>query len=122
MMVAIKIPHNPVGDYINFYFSILPSKSGLVIYRTSIGKISIPNPIARYIIAYVIGLALGHNEGRYLLNSIDSVDLKHSSINVNMKQMPDLKQRLTMMRRHLRHVRDESGNHGYTRNSSSLLC
>ncbi len=107
MFVAIKIPHNPVGDYMNFYFSIIPSKSGLVIYRTSLGKISIPGTIARYIIAYIIDLALGHNQGGYLLDSIDSVVLTHASINVNIKQLPDLKQRLKKMREHLGHVRDE---------------
>ncbi len=107
MLATIKIPHNPVGDYINIYFSITPSKSGLVIDRTLLGKISIPGPIARCIIAFILNLTLGYNQGGYLLNSVDSVALTHTSINVNMKEMPDLKQRIQKVGRHLDRVRDE---------------
>jgi len=101
MLATIKMPHNPFGDYINIYFSVVPSKSGLVIDRTLLGKISIPSPIARYIIAFILNLTLGYNQGGYLLDSIDSVVLTHTSINVNMKKMPDLKQRMQKMGRHI---------------------
>jgi len=107
MLATIKMPHNPFGDYINIYFSVVPSKSGLVIDRTLIGKISIPGPIARYIIAFILNLTLGYNQGGYILDSIDSVVLTHTSINVNMKKMPDLKKRMQKMGRHIDRVRDE---------------
>jgi hypothetical protein len=107
MLATIKVPHNPVGDYINVSFNIAPSDSGLRIDRTLLGRISIPGSIARYIIAFILDLTLGHNQGGYFLDSIDSVALTETSINVHMRQIPDLKQRVQEMKKRLKYVRDE---------------
>ncbi len=107
MLATIKVPHNPVGDYINVCFNIAPSDSGLRIDRTLLGRISIPGSIARYIIAFILDLTLGYNQGGYFLDSIDSVVLTETSINVHMRQIPDVKQRVQLMKKRLKYVRDE---------------
>ena len=107
MLVAIKIPHNPVGDYMNVRFSIAPSASGLRIVKASLGRISIPGSIARYLIAFFLDLTFGYNQGRVLLASIDSVVLTDTSISVHMKPIPDLKQHVQEMRKRLKYVRGE---------------
>ncbi|MFQ5963167.1 MAG: hypothetical protein ACE5KZ_02675 [Candidatus Scalinduaceae bacterium] len=107
MLVAIKIPHNPVGDYMNVSFNIEPSASGLRIVRASLGRISIPGSIARYLIAFFLDLTFGYNQGGFLLASIDSVVLTDTSISVHMKPIPDLKQHEQEMRKRFKYVRDE---------------
>ncbi len=107
MLVTIKIPHNPVGDYINIHISVSPSKSGIVIDQVSLGNISMPGSIARHVIAFILNLTLGHNQGGYLLDSVDSVVLTHASINVNMKIMPGLKKRMKKMVKRFGHARDK---------------
>ncbi len=107
MLATIKVPHNPVGDYINVSFYIAPSDSGFRIDRTLLGRISIPGSIARYIIAFILDLTLGYNQGGYFLDSIDSVVLTETSINVHMRQIPDVKQRVQLMRKRLGYIRDE---------------
>ncbi len=105
MLATIKVPHNLVGDYVNIRFNIAPSDSGLRIVRASLGRISIPGSIARYLIAFIIGRTLGYNQGGSLLESIDSVVLTDTSINVHMSPTPDLKQRAQKMKKRLKYIR-----------------
>ncbi len=107
MLATIKVPQSPVGDYVNMRFNIAPSDSGLRIVRASIGKISIPGSIARYLIDFILDRTLGYNQGGTILDSIDSVVLTDTSINVHMRPNPDLKQSVRKMRERLKYVRDE---------------
>jgi hypothetical protein len=107
MLATIKVPHNPVGDYVNVRFNIAPSDSGLQIVRASLGRISIPGSIARYIIAFILDLTLGYNQGGSLLDSIDSVVLTDTGISVHMRQIPDSKQHVQELKARLKYIRDK---------------
>jgi hypothetical protein len=107
MLATIKVPNNPVGNCVNVRFNIAPSDSGLQIVRASLGRISIPGSIARYLIAFILDLALGYNQGDSILESIDSVVLKDNSISVHMRQVPDSKQHVQGLKERLKYIRDK---------------
>ncbi|GJQ59003.1 MAG: hypothetical protein D8M57_04255 [Candidatus Scalindua sp. AMX11] len=107
LFTTIKIPHNPVGNYLNVCFNIAPSDYGFKIVRASLGSISVPGSLARFLIAFALDLAVGNRQGKYLLSSIDSVVLTDTSISIHMQPIPDLKQSVQEVRQRLKYVRDE---------------
>ena len=107
MFITIKIPRNPVGNYLNVRFNIAPSAFGFKVVRASLGRISVSGTMARFLIAFALDLAVGNNQGRYLLSSVASVVLTDTSIRVYMQPMPGLKQNVKEMKQRLKYLRDE---------------
>lgn len=104
---TIRIPDNPIGEYINIGFDVSPSDSGLQLGRASIGKISASGKTARFFITMLLDLGFGYHEGRDFLDAVNAVILNDRSIDVRLSPMPDIDQRVQRLKSRFRFIRDE---------------
>jgi len=104
--LALHIPHNPIGDYINLRINLHPSESGLGMTRVWVGRIPLSDPLVRLILRFIIDLALGHGQGKALLESIQSVSVHEKIVTVHFRPLPDLKERFKNLRARLKGIRD----------------
>ena len=108
ILTTIRIPHNIIGDYLNMRFNIAPSNKDLKILSMSIGKVSIPGIVARFLVSFTFDLLFGYKNGRELLHHIDSVKLTDSNMIVHVRPIPDLEQYIDKMKERIKYIRDEA--------------
>lgn len=105
---TITIPHTPWGDYINVHLKLLPSESGVHFEQVSLGRISLPDAVTRFITGLGLDLAFGFGEGRELLEAVDFVALTDSQVDVHLKAIPQMNQLIKKMKGRLGAFRDEA--------------
>lgn len=107
LAATIRIPQNPLGNYLNFTLVLPPSKSGFVINRATIGRVAFPDSVVRFLLGIILQLVIGESDGDRLLNAIDSVTLSDGKIALQLKPIPNLKQLVQRIRKRIGLVRDE---------------
>lgn len=108
ILTSIKIPHNIIGDYLNIHIKIAPSNKDLHILSMSIGKVSIPGIVARFLISFTLDLLFGYKHGRELLYHINSIKLTDTNMIVHIRPIPDLEQYIQKMKKRLQYVRNQA--------------
>lgn len=104
--VTFRLPHNPIGDFINLRVGIYPSESGLQLSRVIIGRIKISNKVALFILRLILDLGLGNESGTVALNSVQSVIFKKNTVTFNLRRIPDLRERKDKIVQRLKIFRD----------------
>jgi len=104
--ITIRIPHNPVGDFINLHFGIYPSESGLRLSPVTIGHIKIPGKIALFIMRLLLDIVLGNENGTVMMNSVQSVAFTQNTVIFNLGPIPDLRERGKKVVQRLKIFRD----------------
>ena len=107
IMGTLRLPHNPIGDYINVQVSLRPSESGLNLKHVRVCKIKLSGPVALFIMRFSLNMALGEEQGTMLIYSVQSVIFKHESITLHLRPLPELKfKRLKYLKERIKSVRD----------------
>jgi hypothetical protein len=104
--VTYRVPHNPVGDYINLGISIYPSDAGLYIAQVKIGHINIPGKMALVTMRFLLDILLGNKNGTVALDSVESVDFLRDTVNLRLRRIPDLMQREQKIVQRFKALRD----------------
>ncbi len=104
---TLKVPPNPVGNYLNFRLNLLPSESGFRVARATIGDLFLTDSMVRFIAGLGLNLVFGDNAGEQLLQSVHAVDLKKGQIDVYLKPISNMPQLVQQMKRRVRRIRDE---------------
>jgi hypothetical protein len=105
--MALHIPHNPVGDYINVRFGLEPSDSGLKIFQVSLGKIKIPGRIALPMLRIILNMVLDEDGGTAALKAVKSVNIEGKKVTLTLQPVPDFKLKLAKYKNLLKDFRDE---------------
>ncbi len=104
---TVRVPHNPIGDYVNFHTSLRPSDSGLDLAHVRIGNMKYSGRTALFIARIILNIGLGEKQGSLLLDSIDSILLDDKNIEVSFIPLPELNfDRLRFFRRRVEGLRD----------------
>lgn len=104
--VSVRLPTNLVGLYLNLRGELLPDERGLNINLVKIGKIGFPRPMALWLLKGALNLGLGNSEGSALLGSVQSMNLTGNTVIVNLRSVPQLKERLKRLQVFLSKMRD----------------
>ena len=104
--MTFRLPHNPIGSFINLRVGIYPSESGLQLSPVTIGRIRISNKVALFIFRLALDLGLGNQSGTVALNSIRSVIFKQNTVTFNLRPIPDLIERKNKIAHRLKFFQD----------------
>ncbi len=105
-LFSFRLPHNPIGDYINLYIRVNPSSSGFQIAEFSAGRLKIPGPMALYSLRLAMDAILGDKQGTNILNSVQSVIFEQNTVTVHFKHALCLNLVHDSLRQHLAGIRD----------------
>lgn len=93
VMVSVRLPSNPLGRFLNLRVELLPDERALNIDRMRLGKLGIPRPL----VLALLDLGIGNRGGTALLESVQSMSLKGDMVTLNLRSVPQLKERLTRL-------------------------
>jgi hypothetical protein len=105
--LTLQIPKNPIGNYVNIHLSLESSRSGIKISRTALGRIPIPGDFVLTSLRYLMNFMLGDEQGKVLMESVESVIVDQNSITIHFQSVPQLKPRLRKLAGRLKYLRDE---------------
>ncbi|ABK98989.1 hypothetical protein [Pelobacter propionicus] len=109
LRLSIQLPPNPLGRYLNLQGELLPGTQGLHIGSMKTGRLDLPRRPAQALLRGVLNLGLGNGEGTALMNSVQSLDISAETVRVNLRSVPQLKQRLQRLQAKLSDIRDLTG-------------
>lgn len=104
--LTYQVPHNLVGDYINFGISIHPSGDGSFSAQVKVRDINVPEKIALVTMRFLLDIFLGNKNGTVALNSVESVDVLRDTVNIRLRRIPDLMQRQAKIIQRFKALRD----------------
>ena len=99
--VSVRLPSNPVGQYLNLRGEFLPDERGLNINLVKIGRLRLPRPLTLFLLKGGLNLVLGNNEGAALLDSVKSLSITGRTVTVDLRSVPRLKERLKRLQARL---------------------
>lgn len=105
--MTLRIPHNPIGDYLNLRFGLEPSESGLKIFQVSLGKIKIPGRTAVPMLRILLNMVLDEDGGTAVLKAVKSVNIEEEKVSLKLQPVPDFKLKLAKYKNLLKGFRDE---------------
>lgn len=91
--MTVRLPHNPVGDFINLHFGLYPSETGLHLSPVTIGRITISGRTALFITRCMLDLLLGNENGTVAVDSVQSVSFNQDAAIFRLRRIPDLMER-----------------------------
>jgi len=106
-LATIRLPHNFIGDYLNFKVHIASSTSGLHFDKASVGHFTFSDPTLRFFAILLLDLAVGADEGKALYEAVERVVLHDKRIDIHLKPIPNMNRHVLNMRDRLSLVRDE---------------
>jgi len=92
--VSVRLPAIPLGGYLNLRGELLPDERGLNINLVKVGKFGFHRPLAMAMLKGLLNLGLGNSEGSALMASVQSLSLTRNTVTVNLRSVPQLKERL----------------------------
>jgi hypothetical protein len=106
--VSVRLPANPLGRYLNLRGELLPDERGLNINLVKIGKLGFPRALSTALLKGLLNLGLGNSEGSALMASVQSLALTRDTVTLNLRSVPQLKERLKRLQGSLGRLRDLS--------------
>ncbi len=105
--LTLRIPSNPIGDYLNLKVQLYPSESGRDIARVFVGRVEIPGSLAMLLLRLIIDLSLGESQGAVIIDSVQNIVFNGNTvtITIHFKPTPDLKVRLKKLKDRLEGIR-----------------
>jgi hypothetical protein len=105
---SLRVPANPLGRYLNLRGELLPDERGLNINLVKIGKLGFPRALSTALLKGLLNLGLGNSEGSALMGSVQSLALTRDTVTLNLRSVPQLKERLKRLQGSLARLRDLS--------------
>lgn len=103
---AFHVPENPLGAYLNIRFGVEPSHAGLRLSHLAIGSLRFSGETALRLGELLLNILAGNELGSQLRHSVKSVDIHDTEITVVYRPIPDLKDRLALVKQRAKAVRD----------------
>lgn len=105
--ITLALPKNPVRNYVNIRFGIVPSAEGLEVSRVSVGSIALGGESASHLLRYGLNFALGDNLGDEILGAVRSTQFAGQTAKLRIVPVPRLKERLKRAGERIAEVRDD---------------
>jgi hypothetical protein len=106
LAVSIRLTAGPLGRYLNLSVELLPDQRGLNFERVKVGKLRVPRRAALALLRGIINLGLGNREGTALLGSVRSVGMQGDRVTLDLRSLPQLKERLKRLQALLVRLRE----------------
>jgi hypothetical protein len=104
---SVHVPRNPLGQYLNVRFGVLPSSYGLHLDYLSVGSLNFSGDTALTIGESLVNILAGDDLGTLLRHSVKSVAVKGDTTTIVYRPIADLKQRISLLKDRVKEVRDE---------------
>ncbi len=91
--ISVRMPRNPLGQYLNLRGEILPDERGLNIHSVTIGKLPLPGWLVWSVSKNLLNVTMGNNDGSVLLESISSLDITRDTVVVKIASLAKNKER-----------------------------
>ena len=88
--IALPIPQQPFGRYLNIIVSFGPSRSGFDVTSASIGHLPIPAGLVKPAVIFAIDRLLGAGKGRQVLESVRSLSISGKTVTIAFRPPPTL--------------------------------
>ncbi len=106
--LTFHVPSNPFGNYINLTGTIIPSTQGLFINDASIGAIELAGERVLSIIVTLLNQLLdGKATGTALANSIESIQVKDTTLSLIYHPVPNLRRIIDGSKAQIKEIRDD---------------
>lgn len=105
--ITLRLPRNPLRNYVNLRFRLKPSATGLDIATTSLGRIPVPGVVMTALIRQSLNLMLGDDTGSKLIQSVTATEFMGEVAKLSIEPLPDLHERLQAFSKRLANVRNE---------------
>ena len=96
--ISVRIPRNPLGQYVNLRGVILPDERALNIHGVTIGKLPLPGWLVWSVSKKLLNVTMGNNDGSVLLESICSLDITRDVVVVKIASLAKNKERLKRLK------------------------
>ncbi len=107
--MTLRLPNNPIGNFINMRATVIPSESGLHLSNIHVGRIKLSDNIALLILRLIPDLILGNENGTVAVNSVRSVVFTRNTVILNLMRINDIIARKEKIRKRLKVFRDDMG-------------
>ena len=105
---SVRLPAKLSGRYLNLRGEFLPDERELNINLVKIGRLGFPRPLARALLKGLLTLGLGNDEGAALLDSVKSMTTEGETVRLDLRSVPQLKERLKRLQASMARLRDIS--------------
>lgn len=105
--MTLRLPANPVGNYVNLRMDLLPSEDGLEVGSVRLGRLDIPPPVALFLLRRGLDLGVGFGEGAAALESVESVSFEGKTVRVRLRSLPRLRENAKTFAKRAAALRDE---------------
>ncbi len=105
--ITLRLPNNPIGNYINLRATVIPSESGLHFSEIRIGRIKLSDNMSLFILRLIPDLILGNGNGTVAVNSVRSVVFARNNVTLNLTRIHDIIGRKEKIRKRMKVFRDD---------------
>ncbi len=88
--LALHIPENPLGKFINIRLTQAPNSNGIDIRQLEIGKLSFHGKTAQKIVKTLMSYLLGKEQSRQLLNAVKTIRTQNNRVLIQYQGRHDL--------------------------------
>ena len=103
---SLKLPPNALPGYLNLQLDLLPSRNGLTLGQTRLGRINCSSRLGLKVIRLVLDLGLGRGEGSAILDSVQGLAISNQQLQLQLRDPNQLKTRLNRLPTRLARLRD----------------
>jgi len=104
--VAIRVPANPFGRYLNLRLGLVSSTDGLRLAGAAVGPFEFPGALALAVARLALDTALGSDSGTLMLQQVRAVEVTANRLTVRFAPVAGLKADLKQVVERLRALRD----------------
>lgn len=105
-LLSLKIRGVFIDSYLNLRLVVVPSSEGLRVKHVKLGKLWIPGSLAVFAGKTLLNVGMGDQMGTMMVDSVQQVRVEGKRVVLQIKPIPDLKQRLVTAKNRFRSVRD----------------
>lgn len=88
--IALPVPANPIGRYVNVRLTVAPSQQGLDVTRFAVGRVELPAMLVLPALRLTLDHLVGDGKGGPIVDSIRSVRVAGSVVTVAFRPPPKL--------------------------------
>lgn len=106
IQTSLKLPPTALPSYLNLQMDLLPSRNGLTLGNTRLGRINCSSRLGLGVMRLVLDLGLGRGEGSAILDSVQGLAISNQQLQLQLRDPSKLKTRLNRLPIRLARLRD----------------